>query len=41
MLGRSASTISRELQRNATRSDGRYRMDKADSYVASPALAKS
>jgi transposase, IS30 family len=33
MLGRSASTISRELRRNATRSDGRYRVDKADSYA--------
>jgi transposase, IS30 family len=33
MLGRSASTISRELQRNATRSDGRYRVDKAHSYA--------
>jgi IS30 family transposase len=33
MLGRSASTISRELRRNATRGDGRYRVDKADSYA--------
>jgi transposase, IS30 family len=33
MLGRSASTISRELRRNATRRDGRYRVDKADSYA--------
>ena len=33
MLGRSASTISRELRRNATRSDGHYRVDKADSYA--------
>jgi IS30 family transposase len=33
MLGRSASTISRELRRNADTSDGRYRVDKADSYA--------
>jgi IS30 family transposase len=33
MLGRSASTVSRELRRNATSSDGRYRVDKADSYA--------
>lgn len=32
-LCRSASTISRELKRNADRSDGRYRVDKADSYA--------
>ena len=32
-LCRSASTISRELRRNADRSDGRYRVDKADSYA--------
>lgn len=33
MLGRSASTISRELRRNADSGDGRYRVDKADSYA--------
>jgi len=33
MLCRSASTISRELRRNADRSDGRYRVEKADSYA--------
>jgi IS30 family transposase len=33
MLGRSASTISRELRRNADTSDGRYRVEKADSYA--------
>jgi IS30 family transposase len=32
-LCRSASTISRELRRNADTSDGRYRVDKADSYA--------
>lgn len=32
-LCRSASTISRELKRNADRSDGRYRVEKADSYA--------
>ena len=32
-LCRSASTISRELRRNADRSDGRYRVDKAESYA--------
>lgn len=32
-LCRSASTISRELRRNADRSDGRYRVEKADSYA--------
>ena len=33
MLGRSASTISRELRRNADRGDRHYRVDKADSYA--------
>ena len=33
MIGRSASTVSRELRRNATKRDGRYRVDKADSYA--------
>lgn len=32
-LRRSASTISRELKRNADKSDGRYRVEKADSYA--------
>ena len=32
-LCRSASTISRELRRNADHSDGRYRVEKADSYA--------
>jgi IS30 family transposase len=32
-LCRSASTISRELRRNADKSDGRYRVEKADSYA--------
>lgn len=32
-LCRSASTISRELKRNADKSDGRYRVEKADSYA--------
>ena len=32
MLDRSASTISRELERNVS-GDGRYRPDKADSYA--------
>lgn len=32
-LCRSASTISRELKRNADRSDGRYRVEKAESYA--------
>lgn len=32
-LCRSASTISRELRRNACSSDGRYRVEKADSYA--------
>lgn len=32
-LCRSASTISRELRRNADTSDGRYRVEKADSYA--------
>ena len=32
-LCRSASTISRELRRNACTSDGRYRVDKAQSYA--------
>ncbi len=32
-LGRSASTISRELSRNATRHDGAYRPSKAHSYA--------
>ena len=31
-LGRSPSTISRELKRNATRHDGSYRPEKADKY---------
>ena len=35
MLGRSPSTISRELRRNADSSDGRYRVDKADSHARS------
>jgi len=33
MLCRSAATISRELRRNACVSDGRYRVEKADSYA--------
>jgi len=33
LLGRSPSTISRELKRNATAHDGRYRADKAHSYA--------
>lgn len=33
MLGRSPSTISRELRRNADSGDGRYRVDKAHSYA--------
>lgn len=33
VLRRSASTISRELRRNADTSDGRYRVEKADSYA--------
>ncbi len=32
-LCRSPSTISRELKRNADKSDGRYRVEKADSYA--------
>ncbi len=32
-LCRSAATISRELRRNADKSDGRYRVEKADSYA--------
>ncbi len=32
-LCRSASTISRELKRNADKGDGRYRVEKADSYA--------
>jgi len=32
-LCRDPSTISRELKRNADRSDGRYRVEKADSYA--------
>lgn len=32
-LGRSASTISREVRRNADTSNGRYRVDKAHSYA--------
>ena len=32
-LRRSPSTISRELRRNADKSDGRYRVEKADSYA--------
>ena len=32
-LGRSASTISREVRRNADQSDGRYRAEKAISYA--------
>ena len=32
-LCRSAGTIRRELKRNADRSDGRYRVEKADSYA--------
>jgi transposase, IS30 family len=32
-LCRSASTISRELRRNADKSDGRYRVEKADGYA--------
>ncbi|NJN36100.1 MAG: IS30 family transposase [Nitrospiraceae bacterium] len=33
MLGRAASTISRELRRNATTHDGGYRAEKAHSYA--------
>jgi IS30 family transposase len=33
MLGRAASTISRELRRNATTHDGGYRAEKAKSYA--------
>ena len=33
MLGRNASTISREVRRNADTSDGGYRVEKADSYA--------
>jgi len=33
VLGRSASTISRERRRNATRHDGAYRPDKAQQYA--------
>lgn len=33
LLGRSPSTISRELRRNATAHDGLYRAAKAHSYV--------
>jgi IS30 family transposase len=33
LLGRSPSTISRELRRNTTAHDGRYRADKANSYA--------
>lgn len=33
VLCRSASTVSRELRRNADKSDGRYRVEKADSYA--------
>jgi IS30 family transposase len=33
LLCRSASTISRELRRNADKSDGRYRVEKAESYA--------
>jgi IS30 family transposase len=32
-LGRSASSLSRELRRNVDRSSGHYRYDKADSYA--------
>lgn len=32
-LCRSAATISRELRRNADKSDGRYRVEKAESYA--------
>lgn len=32
-MGRSRSTISRERKRNACKSDGRYRHEKADSYA--------
>jgi IS30 family transposase len=32
-LCRSASTISRELKRSADKSDGRYRVEKADNYA--------
>jgi IS30 family transposase len=33
LLGRAASTISREIRRNATTHDNRYRADKAHSYA--------
>src|SRR5580765_327073 len=33
LLGRSPSTLSRELRRNATAHDGRYRAAKAHSYA--------
>lgn len=33
VLGRAASTISREVRRNATTHDGRYRAEKAHSYA--------
>jgi transposase, IS30 family len=33
LLGRHRSTITRELQRNATRHDGDYRAEKAHSYA--------
>ena len=33
LLGRAASTISRELRRNVTAHDGRYRAEKAHSYA--------
>ena len=32
LLGRDRSTISRELRRNRTRHDGKYRAEKAHSY---------
>jgi IS30 family transposase len=33
LLGRDRSTISRELRRNATHHDGKYRAEKAHSYT--------
>src|SRR5205085_2595673 len=33
VLGRSPSTVSREIRRNATTHDGAYRSEKADSYA--------
>lgn len=33
VLDRSASTVSREIRRNATRHDGKYRAEKAHQYA--------